>query len=174
MRRYFQFQYCALIIVSFWQAILGTNTQKSLDQFNIYANITKNYNKNIRPSDTITIYIKLALKQIVSIDEKNQIMTSNSYVGMTWEDSRLSWNPADFNNVYNILMPTSMLWTIDLFTINTANTNGYVAMPSQSLASVSSDGIVYLAFSMTSLKTRCKVNIKYYPFDTQTCSVIVK
>ena len=172
MRRYLQC--CTLLIVSFWQEILGANTQKSLDQYNIYMNITKNYNKNIRPTDLFEIYIKMALKQVVSIDEKNQIMTSNSYVGMTWEDSRLSWNPADFNNVYNILMPTSMLWTIDLFIINTANTNGYVAMPSQSLASVSSDGIVYLVFSMTSLKTRCKINIKYYPFDTQTCSVIIE
>ena len=61
---------------------------------------------------------------------------------------------------------------IDLFVINTADSNGYVQIPSQSLAYVNYEGWVYVVFSLTSLKTRCKINVKYYPFDTQNCSVL--
>ena len=147
------------------------DTQNNLDEFNIFMNITKNYNKNIRPASQVGFGAQFSLKQIMAIDEKNQIMTSNSYLGLKWTDNRLMWNPTYFNNLTGIYMPANLLWTVDMFVINTADTNGYITMPSQSLAYVSFDGVVYVVLSLTSLKTRCKISIKYYPFDTQNCSV---
>ena len=152
--------------------ILCVKAPGSSDQYNIFMNITKNYNKNVRPKDSVEVTPSFSLKQVVSIDEKNQIMTSNSYMGLSWQDERLTWNPHDFNEVNDTLIPTSLLWIIDLFVINTADSNGYVSIPSSSLASVDFNGSIYVVFSLTSLKTRCKMNVKYYPFDSQTCSVI--
>ena len=152
--------------------IESANTQKSLDQYNITQRFN-GYNKNIRPDDYVDIGLTFSLKQIVSIDEKNQIMTSNSYLGLSWLDQRLKWTPEDYNDVKYILIPTSQLWIVDLFVINTAETNGFITIPTQSLASVSSNGSVYVVFSLTSLKTRCQLNVKYFPFDTQNCTVII-
>ena len=42
-----------------------------------------------------------------------------------------------------------------------------------SLARVKNDGQIYVVFSLTSLKTRCKMSIKYYPFDSQYCSITI-
>ena len=51
----------------------------NLDEFNVIQNITKNYIKTIRPDELTTIDIKLSIKQINSLDEKNQVLVSNSY-----------------------------------------------------------------------------------------------
>jgi len=51
------------------------------DEHNIITNIiTKaGYQKTVRPSSTLEILIKLSLKTVSAIDEKNLIMTSDSY-----------------------------------------------------------------------------------------------
>ena len=82
-------------------------------KYKIITNITSGYNNIIRPSDNITIDIKLSLKQISSIDEKNQIFTTNSYFGVFWFDSRLQWHSEDFGNVTYVLLQANKLWTPD-------------------------------------------------------------
>jgi hypothetical protein len=34
------------------------------------------------------------MRQIISIDEKNQIMTSSFYLACQWQDGRLKWTPS--------------------------------------------------------------------------------
>ena len=148
-----------------------SNTPNNAAQFRIFKYVMNDYNKNVRPDDQVELMPVFSLKQVVSIDEKNQIMTSNSYVGLLWADNRLRWNSSDYNGVTEIFIPTNLLWMIDLFVINTAEANGYVNVPPQSLAYVNNEGYIYVVFSLASLKTRCQINVKYYPFDTQTCSV---
>jgi len=46
------------------------------------------------PSGPINIYMALSLRQIISLDEKNQILTSSFYLMILWSDPRLSWNPS--------------------------------------------------------------------------------
>jgi hypothetical protein len=49
------------------------------DDYNIITNITTGYQKLVRPNSTLDITIKLSLKTISAIDEKNLVMTSDSY-----------------------------------------------------------------------------------------------
>ena len=151
----------------------GSSNSENKEEYEIFTQIitAKNYSSKVRPADTVGISISLSLKQIVSIDEKNQIMTSSSILQLWWEDSRLTWDPSNYSNVSEILVPISTLWVPDFFVINTADTNGFIPIQSQSLALVDNDGWVYMVFSLTNLKTRCSINIKTFPFDTQSCSV---
>jgi hypothetical protein len=82
-------------------------------KYKIITNITSGYNNAIRPSDKIEIDIKLSLKQISSLDEKNQILTTNSYFACFWTDSRLTWNQDDYGNVTFVLLQASKLWMPD-------------------------------------------------------------
>ena len=54
--------------------------------------INTNYDKTIRPSVSVSILMDIALKQIVAIDERNQFMTTASYLFIKWYDPRLKWN----------------------------------------------------------------------------------
>ena len=171
--------YLILLHVLSWSILMVSSSsssflsvQENLDDYNVYTNVTSNYNPKIRPNTTVQITMSMSLKQIVSIDEKNQIMTSSSLLSLQWNDTRLSWKPIYFNNATEILIPTNQLWTPDLFVINTADSNGFIQISSQSLALVDYNGFVYVVFSLTNLKTRCNINIRSYPFDTQMCSVI--
>ena len=49
------------------------------DEFYLISNITQGYLKSVRPSSTLNVTIKLSLKTVSAIDEKNLVMTSDSY-----------------------------------------------------------------------------------------------
>ena len=58
---------------------IGVKPSENLDDYNVITNITNGYQKLIRPSSTLNIAIKLSLKTVSSIDEKNLVMTSDSF-----------------------------------------------------------------------------------------------
>ncbi len=167
----------ALTLAFYLQALIGihdcASSTENYDEENIITNITKTYKKVIRPTSKLQISIKLSIKQISAIDEKAQLMTSAAYFSATWKDSRLEWDPALYGGTSEILISSSSLWMPDFYQINSANSNGYVTIASSSLAYVDSEGIVYVVFYLSQSKTRCKLSIKYFPFDTQTCSIII-
>jgi nicotinic acetylcholine receptor len=143
--------------------------------------IFKKYNKLVRPIKTVVMRIRVSLRQIVALDEKNQIMTSNIYVTASWRDGRLKWLPYSkgangvplFNNLTDLVVPATSIWTPDLFIINTAGTNGFIPISSSNLAEINFKGDVFLLLSVTNLQTKCKMYVYYFPFDTQNCSIIV-
>jgi hypothetical protein len=42
------------------------------------------YSVNVRPSPTTTIYVNVQLKQIISLDEKNQLLTISCFIEQFW------------------------------------------------------------------------------------------
>jgi hypothetical protein len=64
-----------------------------------------NYSKITRPNKLVSGGFNWLLKQIEAVDEKNQVMVSSSYFAEYWNDSRLSWNPTNHDNITMILVP---------------------------------------------------------------------
>ena len=149
-----------------------------VDQVNydddIIALITKKYNKLVRPVANLNLSLRISMRQLISIDEKNQIMTSSFYLTCQWIDGRLKWNPSKtYGNLTEIVLPATSIWTPDLFVINTASATGFITVSSSNLALVNNQGYVYLIVSVTNLQTRCKMNVYYFPFDKQICSIMI-
>jgi hypothetical protein len=86
----------------------------NLEEYDVIRNITKNYLKTIRPSSLTSIEIKLSIKQINSLDEKNQVLISNSYFSCVWTDSRLSWDPEAFGTLEVVYFLIFLFQTIDI------------------------------------------------------------
>ena len=167
---------CLILLLSAFNIKVSSATiaQDNIYEYNIVVNITGGgYNNLIRPSSLIEIDVKLSFKQINNLDEKNQILTSNSYFACFWYDSRLQWDPSEYGDTNDVLIPSNKLWMPDLFIINTASTSGYVSIPASTLAWVRNDGAVYVVFYISSQQTRCTLDMKYYPFDTQSCSIVI-
>lgn len=118
------------------------------------------YDRTIRPSDQVNVSVQISLKQIVNIDEKNQIMTTSSYLFLQWYDPRLTWTKSDFNNLELISIPAKQIWLPDLFVTNTAESNGFINVYDPNLAYVTPKGFVFLTLSLVGLKTRCIIRIK--------------
>jgi len=57
--------------------------------------------------------------------------------------------------------------------LNTASSSGFISISSSNLAVVNATGNVYLVLSVSSVQTRCKMYVFYFPFDVQNCSIII-
>ena len=140
----------------------------------LVATLLNGYNKNIRPSDQVDVALAMQLKQITSIDEKNQIMTSSCYVNQWWYDGRLSWNPALYNDIQVLVIFLKNIWAPDTTILNSASGDGYLKINGDfSYVSVLYTGYVYYISPALALQTRCLMDVANYPCDSQKCSLVV-
>jgi len=110
--------------------------------------INSDYDKSIRPSVTVEILMNIALKQIMALDERGMIMTTSSYLFVSWNDPRLKWNSNETDNVNTISVGAKSIWLPDLYVTNTAEQNGFLSITDTNLAFIQSDGLVYLTLSL--------------------------
>lgn len=120
-------------------------------ELSITTAILKDYNKLMRPSDTVNIIVDVQLKQIIDIGEKDQMVTTSSYLYISWNDSRFYWNSSWYNNVQNVLIPAKQIWLPDLFTVNTADPNGFLPISETNLAIVNNSGEIYLNIGLNGI-----------------------
>ena len=146
--------------------------QNSLEQYAVVSQILTGYQKTFRPDSKVNVSISFKLNQIIGLNEKTSIMTSGFLLKLDWKDPRLAWNLTE-HNIDRIVLPASSIWLPDLFIINTAEANGFINIPAQSLALINYDGTVYLAVSLSLLNTRCDMNIQNFPYDIQNCPIVV-
>ncbi|CAF1068539.1 unnamed protein product [Rotaria sordida] len=130
------------------------------------------YNKLIRPvkhnSEKLTVYLGLRLTQLLDVDEKNQIMTTNVWLKQLWIDEHLKWDPMDFNNITNISIPASDLWRPDLVLFNNADGNYEVKLMTK--ATVYYDGRVIWE-PPAIYRSSCTIDVEFFPFDIQHCQM---
>ncbi len=160
------------IIIFFIDSIIASITSISNEE-SIKNKVFQNYNKLIRPADTVSLGMQLVLKQIINLDEQSQIMTSSSNLFIYWLDERLKWNLTNYS-ISHIPLPIFQIWyPSDLFILNTAtNTNGFIPVDNKNnYVYINHEGLIGINLGLISLKTKCKINIYKFPFDEQTCSI---
>lgn len=158
-----------------WQLIHGGSLPASqlAEQTLITALLSSSsYNKNIRPDGQVVVDITAKIQHIVSVDEKQQILTSSSFISQTWIDQRLSWTPNATNDFTQVIqLPVKSLWIPDTMILNSVDNNPYLPINDYSYASVDYSGQVYMIVPALMIKTRCSMNIRKFPFDKQICSI---
>lgn len=142
-----------------------TNSYVNIKDDDIVSYVLQNYTKTLRPAVKVSISMRISLRQLASIDQVNQVMTTNLYLSSTWQDPRLAWDASSFANLSEVILPASSIWLPDLMVINSADGSGFVPINTQSLMSVNSLGLVNFVVSLINLKTKCKLNFFYYPYD---------
>jgi hypothetical protein len=160
-----------LICCLFYFCDCGNLSASQLVEQTLITTLLTGYNKIIRPDDQVSIDITASIQQIVGIDEKQQIMTSSSFISQTWYDDRLSWTPSTSNNIDVILLPIKSLWIPDTMILNSADATGYLTVSDYSLASVYFTGQVYMILPALTVRTRCNMFVQNFPFDKQVCSI---
>ncbi|XP_071840492.1 neuronal acetylcholine receptor subunit alpha-10-like isoform X3 [Apostichopus japonicus] len=150
-------------------AYLGGNEQR------LYGKLFSDYNMKVRPvwnsSDPVNVSLQIAVNQIVEMDEREQILTTNLWIEQHWTDQKLVWDEDDFDGIEEMRIPASEIWVPDVTLYDNADSNDYVAHSRSSNAIVSSKGNVDLWSKPTLVKSTCKINVKYFPFDMQECTM---
>lgn len=112
--------------------------------------LNSNYDAAYPPQDFMQIYLDMFFKQIVKLDQTNQIIVSSSTLVAQWYDQRLAWNITEYP-MGVLTLKATQIWLPDLYVINSADLNGFVPVSSSNLATVYYSGLVLMYYSLNSI-----------------------
>ncbi|XP_059832288.1 neuronal acetylcholine receptor subunit beta-3-like [Hypanus sabinus] len=101
-------------------------------------------------------------------DEKNQLMATNVWLKQEWYDYKLSWNPDDYGGINTIRVPSESIWLPDIVLYE--NADGHFESSLMTKAIVKYNGTVRWA-PPASYKSSCTIDVTFFPFDKQNCSM---
>uniref|UniRef100_A0A3P8TI56 Cholinergic receptor nicotinic beta 3 subunit a n=1 Tax=Amphiprion percula TaxID=161767 RepID=A0A3P8TI56_AMPPE len=126
-------------------------------------NLFRGYQKWVRPvqhaNDTITVRFGLKISQLVDVDEKNQLMTTNVWLWQEWVDVKLKWNPDDYGGITSIQSASETICA-----------DGRFEGSLMTKAIVRWDGTITWT-PPASYKSSCTMDVTFFPFDRQNCSM---
>ncbi|KAF7993886.1 hypothetical protein HCN44_011155 [Aphidius gifuensis] len=165
---------CFFIYLLSPNAVYGVPGPKTFeanpDTKRLYDDLLSNYNRLIRPvvnnTETLTVYLQLKLSQLIEMNLKNQVMTTNVWVEQKWFDYKLQWNPDEYGGVEMLYVPSENLWLPDIVLYNNADGNYEVTLMTK--ATLKYTGEVYWK-PPAIYKSSCEINVEYFPFDEQSC-----
>ena len=156
---------------------VGTVTVEAAIQEDLYAlidDLFTSYKNEVRPigsSETTDVNLGVYVFSINNLDEKSQVLETSIMIWALWEDINLSWNASNYGGVESFTYPQNRVWLPDIRVHNSAKTKSQMGYD-QNLIRVYAEGYVYWGASLVT-KTSCDIDVTYYPFDTQSCSIIV-
>ena len=133
----------------------------------------RKYDKRVRPKinpdEAIQLNVSLSIVQLLDLSVKHEQIKLMSWMYLHWFDEFLTWNPKDYQNITQTVIPIRQLWQPDFYLYNSVdqiNWNSRVNTP----VKVSYDGKIHWNSPATFVAS-CNVSNKFYPFDTQTCTL---
>ncbi|XP_024922092.1 acetylcholine receptor subunit gamma, partial [Cynoglossus semilaevis] len=146
----------------------------------LFKDLMKGYNKNVRPTeksgDITPVYIKMTLTNLISLNEKEEALTTSVWIEMQWCDHRLRWDQPPRSALYGnitseLRVPSKSIWLPDIILENNVDGQFEVAMYCNAL--VSPNGCVYW-LPPAIYRSACSIRINYFPFDWQNCTMVFR
>ncbi|KAM8825772.1 neuronal acetylcholine receptor subunit alpha-7-like isoform 1-T1 [Synchiropus picturatus] len=134
--------------------------------------LLRDYNPMERPvandSQALTVQFSFILMQVMDVDEKNQVLTTNAWLQMHWYDHYLQWNQSEYPGVKNLRFSPDQVWTPDILLYNSAHDKFDATFKTNVL--VNSSGFCeYLPPGI--FVSSCNVDVRWFPFDIQRCEL---
>ncbi|XP_006899183.1 PREDICTED: acetylcholine receptor subunit beta [Elephantulus edwardii] len=131
------------------------------------------YDSSVRPArevgDRVRVSVGLTLAQLISLNEKDEEMSTKVYLDLEWTDYRLSWDPAEHDNIDLLRITAESVWLPDVVLMNNNDGNFDVALDINVV--VTSDGSV--RWQPPGLyRSSCSIQVTYFPFDWQNCTMV--
>ncbi|XP_069728545.1 5-hydroxytryptamine receptor 3A-like [Phaenicophaeus curvirostris] len=118
--------------------------------------------------EILEVKMDFVLVAILSVVEKLQTVTFYFLLTLEWENSFVTWDPRDFCNISQVVLPMDTYWSphiLILERVNRQNSNFDYVTITHNGSFVSTQ-----PFQVT---LTCSLMILKFPFDTQTCNVSV-
>ncbi|XP_066584899.1 acetylcholine receptor subunit alpha-L1 isoform X2 [Prorops nasuta] len=140
------------------------------DAKRLYDDLLSNYNRLIRPvsnnTDTVVVKLGLRLSQLIDLNLKDQILTTNVWLEHEWQDHKFQWDPSEYGGVTELYVPSEHIWLPDIVLYN--NADGEYGVTTMTKAILHYTGRV-LWTPPAIFKSSCEIDVRYFPFDQQTC-----
>ncbi|KAI5940930.1 acetylcholine receptor subunit epsilon [Manis javanica] len=154
--------------------LLGRGEGKN-EELRLYHHLFDNYDPERRPvrepEDTVTITLKVTLTNLISLNEKEETLTTSVWIGIDWQDYRLNYSKDDFGGIETLRVPSELVWLPEIVLENNIDGQFGVAYDANVL--------VYEGGSVSWLppaiyRSTCAIEVTYFPFDWQNCSLIFR
>ncbi|TWW68920.1 neuronal acetylcholine receptor subunit alpha-2 isoform X2 [Takifugu flavidus] len=154
------------------QTVLCSQKTHSHAEDDLFKKLFAGYNKYSRPvpnvTDVVIVKFGLSIAQLIDVDEKNQMMTTNVWLKQEWNDYKLRWRPSDYDNVTSIRVPSELIWVPDIVLYN--NADGEFAVTHMTKAHLFYNGKI-LWVPPAIYKSSCSIDVTFFPFDQQNCKM---
>lgn len=122
------------------------------------------------------IFFSLAFVLLINVDEKNQIMQTNVWPTMKWNDYQMQWDPTEFDGIKTIRVPPDKVWLPDIVLFNKYGTKSEKLC----IIAFSADGNYLVSFYSNVVvehtgdmlwvppavyKSSCLIDVEFFPFD---------
>nr|XP_017204449.2 acetylcholine receptor subunit epsilon isoform X6 [Oryctolagus cuniculus] len=159
-----------LLLLGLLGSGLGRNEELSL-----YHHLLDNYDRQSRPvrgpEDTVTITLKVTLTNLISLNEKEETLTTSVWIGIDWQDYRLNFSKDSFGGVQTLRVPSELVWLPEIVLEN--NIDGQFGVAYEANVLIYEGGFVsWLPPAI--YRSTCAVEVTYFPFDWQNCSLIFR
>jgi hypothetical protein len=134
--------------------------------------LLQDYVKNVAPAPT-TVALEMVIFKVQAVSVATGLLELRTWMRMKWNDPRLTWNPDDYGGLKKTRLGSDFwaengqIWMPDITAYNVHE--GVYQTFDHSMATVDSNGSVYLSRS-GSLKLLCKyTGLVAFPFDQMSC-----
>ncbi|XP_043251668.1 neuronal acetylcholine receptor subunit alpha-7-like isoform X2 [Colletes gigas] len=135
---------------------------KLLDSYNVLERPVGN------ESDPLVLSFGLTLMQIIDVDEKNQLLITNLWLKLEWNDVNMRWNTSEYGGVRDLRIPPHRLWKPDVLMYNSAD-EGFDGTYPTNVVVKNNGTCLYVPPGI--FKSTCKIDITWFPFDDQRCEM---
>ncbi|XP_043599765.1 neuronal acetylcholine receptor subunit alpha-7-like isoform X2 [Bombus pyrosoma] len=138
----------------------------------LLSDLLDTYNVLERPvgneSEPLVLSFGLTLMQIIDVDEKNQLLITNLWLKLEWNDVNMRWNTSDYGGVRDLRIPPHRLWKPDVLMYNSAD-EGFDGTYPTNVVVKNNGTCLYVPPGI--FKSTCKIDITWFPFDDQRCEM---
>ncbi|XP_007950553.1 acetylcholine receptor subunit epsilon [Orycteropus afer afer] len=161
---------CVLLLLRLSDSSEGKN-----EELRLYHHLFENYDPGSRPvrrpEDTVTITLKVTLTNLISLNEKEETLTSSVWIGIGWHDYRLNYSKEDFGGIETLRVPSKLVWLPEIVLEN--NIDGQFGVAYEANVLVLEGGqVTWLPPAI--YRSTCAVEVTYFPFDWQNCSLVFR
>ncbi|XP_055450439.1 acetylcholine receptor subunit beta isoform X3 [Psammomys obesus] len=162
-----------LLLLGVLGAPLAPGARGSEAEGQLREKLFSGYDSSVRPArevgDRVAVSVGLTLAQLISLNEKDEEMSTKVYLDLEWTDYRLSWDPAEHDGVQSLRVAAESVWQPDVVLLNNNDGNFDVALDINVV--VSSEGSV--RWQPPGLyRSSCSIQVTYFPFDWQNCTMV--
>ncbi|XP_058039668.1 acetylcholine receptor subunit beta isoform X3 [Ahaetulla prasina] len=124
-----------------------------------------------RVSQKVPVRLGMSLSQLISLNEKDEELTTKVYLDQEWIDYRLTWDPAEFEGITSIRLGADEVWLPDIVLMNN-NDGGFDIALSVNVLVHHSGRVQWQPPAL--YRSSCSIQVTYFPFDWQNCTMVFR
>ncbi|EDO36173.1 predicted protein, partial [Nematostella vectensis] len=133
------------------------------------------YDKQMRPvlhpSLPLNVSFNMQLSKLVDLNTKSQILQTDVWITQKWVNPFLTWNVSEYGGVHSIHVSPLDVWVPDTVLYNRCVVLSGSVEKFKTDVVVESDGLCTW-MSPATFKSSCVLDVTFFPFDTQVCSMV--